>query len=1258
MFLRNCRDIFLTIIYVFVASFIYPVLALGKESFAIIPIKYGDFITFQSAYKVTSTQLFPYYVYEAPFYGNSFDVQISNLSYTDISTRDVVLGDDLSSELLIEKKVVKEKNNSQAKVIINPFRLNGNQLQILQSFDIDIISNNNGSMFRTESTAQTYVNNSILSNGEWYKFGIQKAGVYKLDFNFLKQLGINPNNINPNNIRIFGQYGGMLPELAGADRVDDLKEYPLKVVTQNYNQFQQGDYILVYCKGPDLWSYDISKQQFKFTKHLYSETQNLFLTTNNGSGLRIGSFNENTLSENFSSSTYDAIDFIEQENENLGLSGRFFVGDRFVNQASKVYSFNFPNIITSQPLKIWTNVVAVSNSSGTMNISMGGNSRNINLSPLQQEYSGIYSYGMPQEDAFSFNNPASAISLNYQFQSSDFSGRAYLDYINVQAKCNLIYDGNPLYFREQQTVGSGRITKFTISDMNSKVEIWDVTNPFDVKRINYTLAGNKANFTIPTDELKEFVAFENTDLTPVAYGKITNQNLHALSQQDYIIVTRKGFVPYAEELAQLHRTQENLKTVVVDVEQIFNEFSSGTNDITAIRDFVKMFYDRAVNDADKPKYLLLFGDGSYNNKNLGEYLLPTYQSKSTFKALETFTSDDYFGILDDTEGNDIINTATNLIDIGVGRIPADNISKAQNIVHKIKNYYSQNTFGDWRSQLTFIADDEDNNLHFNQAEIIADSTMKKLNKYNIDKIYLDAFQQQHTISGATYPDANLALNNKIYTGTLLVNYIGHGGGTGLAQERLVTIQEIDKWDNEYKLPIFITATCEFARFDEFENYSAGERLILKEKGGAIALLTTTRLVFANENFDMNQNFSNQFIQAANQHNLLLGDILKAAKRQTFTGDGNRKFLLLGDPALRLAFPENNTIISNINEQPTDTLKALKTIHLKGEIRNGSNAVMTDFNGVANITIYDKAIIQNTLGNDAGSSVAPFQIQKNKVYKGKATVNNGSFQIMFIVPKDINYDFGKAKISIYASNNFTDALGVDTNNIIGGLDTSIISDNKGPVVEVFMNDEQFAFGGITNESPILLLKLFDDNGINTSGNGIGHDITAVLDNNTKDIKVLNDFYEAEVDNLQKGMVKFPLDKISNGRHTLTAKAWDIMNNSGEGYTEFVVERSAKLAISHVLNYPNPFTTKTSFMFEHNKPNQNLDLKIEIFAVSGKLIKTIQQNINTSGFRVSNIEWDGRDDFGDKIGRGVYIYKISLKGESGEKISQYQKLVILN
>jgi hypothetical protein len=746
-------------------------------------------------------------------------------------------------------------------------------------------------------------------------------------------------------------------------------------------------------------------------------------------------------------------------------------------------------------------------------------------------------------------------------------------------------------------------------------------------------------------------------------GAVANQDLHAAGAQDLIIVSRKAFLSQAEELAAFHRNEDGMRVLVADYDQVLNEFSSGTNDASAIRNFVKMFYDRAGgNPGDLPKYLLLFGDGTFINRDLGEYYLPTYQSQKTFESLETYVSDDYFGLMDDNEGDNVDNTAAEIVDIGVGRIPADNVSKAQLAVEKIRKYYDASAYGEWRNQGTFVGDDEDFNIHVEDADLFAQTFATAMPGFNIEKIYLDAYQQQSGAGGATYPQVNDAIDKKLFTGTLFLNYVGHGGSLGLAEEDILTFTDINNWENPTKMPLFITATCELSRYDEYDKFTAGERIYFKENGGGIALVTTTRVVFSNRNKEMNRNFTDEMIVASLNPGMKLGDIIREAKSTTNTGDGNRKFTLLGDPALRLAFPKNNVVATHINNvpvsQPHDTLKSLAKISVKGEVRNTADVLMAGFNGVASLIVYDKMKTINTLQNDPESDAFSFDLQKNTVFKGKTRVNNGIFEFTFLVPKDIDYNFGPGKLSLYASNDTTDAGGYSKEIIVGGVSDTVLNDDEGPEVDVFLNDENFAFGGITDEDPTLLLILADENGINTSGNGIGHDITAIIDNDTRNVLVLNDFYESELDDITSGTVKYPFSQLSAGRHTLLVKAWDILNNSGQGYTEFIVEENASLALEHVLNYPNPFTTNTTFMFEHNKPAQELDLRIEIFSVSGKVVKTIRQTVNSLGYRVADINWDGKDDYGDKIGKGVYIYRITLSDSYGKKVTKYQKLVLLN
>jgi len=1175
----------------------------------------------------------------------------------------------LQNQIIITNEIGIEKKNNLATVSILPIRNINGQIEVLTSFSLEIQPINNGLSNRVFNTvAHTYVANSILQNGKWYKIGVSKSGVYKLDYSFLKSLGIPVDNIDPSNIRIFGHRSGMLPELAGATREDDALEIPIKTVVSVVNRFQANDYVLAYLPGPEQWVYNNSSQMFVAKKHLYSDTKNFFITTDAGAGLRISSINSSSQTENKNISTYDDYSFIEDDKINTAQSGKIFLGDEFGSVTDKSYAFSFPNLITSQPVKLRVGLAAnaeygSSGSNFTVTTDGGANATSIFLPAVGRPYPGIFNTGAFAERVLSLG-VASGFNVNLNFnRNGNFNTRGWLDYLQVNALSNLQYNGQPLYFRSAASIGAGSVSKFAVQNMNSNVEIWDVTNPFEIRKINYNLSGNVASFNIETDSLKQFVALENANEIPVKIGTVANQNLHALPQQDMLIVTRSAFLSQAQTLAQFHNTKENLRVAVVELNQVYNEFSSGTNDITAIRNFVKMFYDRANGDAAQmPKYLLLFGDGTYNNKDLGDYFIPTYQSDKTFETLETYVSDDYYGILDDNEGANITSTSTEKLDISVGRIPAYDVAKAQTAVDKIKMYYANAAYGEWRNQSTFIADDQDGGIFLSAADEFADIYSTAVKETNIDKIYLDAFQQQSGTGGEKYPIVNETINRKLFTGTLFVNYVGHGNPRQLADEAILTIVDINEWSNITKLPLFITATCDFAPYDKIDEYSAGERILFKSDGGGIALVTTTRVVFANDNDDINKNFMQQMSVAYPNQQMKLGDIVRNAKNLTSTREGNRKFTLLGDPALRLAFPTYKVVATQINGVPFtsthDTLKALSKIIIDGEVRTNSNALMNTFQGTAAISIYDKAKTVKTLGNNNDSPIIPFTLQKNVIYKGKVKVIDGKFKATFLVPKDIDYTFGNGKISMYANSDTTDAAGYTSDIIIGGAYDTFLTDNKGPIVDVFLNDDKFVFGGITDEVPKLFSKLFDENGINTSGNGVGHDITAIIDNDTKKIFNLNDFYETNVDDISRGIVNYPFSKLAKGRHTLEVKAWDVLNNSGVGYTEFLVEEKANLALSHVLNYPNPFTTNTRFMFEHNKPGASLDLRIEIFTVSGKVIKTITKNINSSGYRVDDITWDGLDDYGDKIGRGVYIYRISLKDDSGKKVSQYQKLVVLN
>ncbi len=1155
-------------------------------------------------------------------------------------------------EVINEDWQIKIQHGIQNRSVIStveilPFRKSGNEIEVLESFSIQFNHNNSA---RTAQATQQYASNSLLASGNWYKIGVEKNGVYKMDAAFFEKLGINVQNIQAGEIKLYGHRGGMLPELAGAERTDDIREIPIKV----YGQGQSLE-VHAYLEGPESWKYDGTSQTFKHTKNLYTNQKSYFITISGGQGLRISTRQDISDNADKTIQIFDDYQNVEDNEDNLLESGRIWLGHEIAASNQLQYNFSFPNILSSTPAKISLGLAAKSTTSSSL-FQVSSNStvlRNITISSVGSSY--LANAANYSETSFTLNSPGSTIPILINYNRPDYNSKAWPDFITINVQRNLIYNQEPLQFRSVQSVGTGSISQFQIGNWNSNLAVWDITDLFNIQQIN---AGN-GTFKANTSILREFIAFQTPLLTPIAIGKINNQNLHALDQADYLIITRKSLLSQARAIGDFHLQQEGYSYHAVDAEEIFNEFSSGNNDLTAIRNFVKMFYDRAVSTpGTAPKYLLLFGNGNFNNRELGEFLLPSYQSSQSFQTVETYVTDDYFGFLDDTEGADVINTTTHLLDIAVGRITVDNIEKAQIAVEKIKRYYSQEAYGDWRNHVAFVADDGDNNIHIRDANEVADIIQNQYLNYNVTKIYLDAFKQQSVSGGQRYPDVNEALNNKIYTGLFYLNFVGHGGPNGLTDEKILTFDDINRWSNKEKLFLFCTATCEFTRFDLPNRYSAGERVLLKTDGGAIALVSTTRLVFSDKNRIINENFTNQLMQASANRDRTLGDIFLRTKNATNTRENNRKFALFGDPALKLSFSKNEIVTTEIlsHSVPSDTIKSLAKVTIKGEVRENGQ-LSNNFNGIVNITVYDKMAILSTLSNKTESPKYNFNARNNILYKGRTQSQNGKFELTFIVPKDINYNYGQGKLSYYGSNSEWDAAGHDFDITVGGVTDSIPLDNKGPIVDVFIDDENFAFGGIASKNSNLFIKLEDENGINTSGTGLGHDITAILNEDSKQPIILNAFYEGDIGDYSKGQVKYPFNNLENGRHKVSIKAWDVLNNSGEGYTEFIVEDKAELALYYVLNYPNPFTTNTQFSFEHNRPGDALDVRIEIYTVNGKLVKTLQTYHMSGSRRVSELHWDGLDEYGDKIGKGVYIYKVSVKDSKGDKAFKYQKLVLL-
>lgn len=1161
----------------------------------------------------------------------------------------------ISNTINLSHSTYTSKKTNYGLVRFSPIILIRGNYKKVVSYKIKVITKPSSSK---NNNTKSFTSNSVLSSGDWYKIAVLKDGIFKLDYTFLKNLGLDIDNLNPNDFKLYGNGGKMLPAQNSDYRPDDLIQNAVQVIGEADGSFDSGDFVLFYGQSPHSWTYNASSSLFEHKNHTYSDTTFYFITfSNTGESPKRISTQTSASSPNTFVTSYNDYAFHDRDAVNLIKSGETWFGDLFDITTTYNYSFSFPNLDNTSPANVKFSVAGRSGVLSSFTGIVNGTSSSV---PIPTVNMASYHSRFAELGTGNINvNPSgNVVTLNLTYNKPSIESIGWLDEVEVNVRRNLVMSGNQLYFRDIASVGAGNISEFTLSNASSINKIWEITDPYNIREQNTSLVGSNISFTLSTDSLREFVAFTTTYETQVyPLGAVANQNLHAVQTKDMIILSHPKFLSHAAQLASFH-SDEGLDVIIVTPQQIYNEFSSGSQDIVATRDFIRMLYNRASSSAELPDYLLILGDGSYDNKNRvvgNTNYVATYQTPNSIDIIGSLVSDDYYGLLDNSEGSWI---STEFLDIAIGRIPVKTQEEADNVINKILNYNTPNTMEDWRNLITFIGDDEDNNTHMSQSNSLAGMVESDNKEYNVDKIFLDAFQQESTPGGDRYPEVNEAINNTVENGSLIVNYTGHGGEAGLGHERIVTISDISSWENTKDYPLFVTATCELSRFDDPSRTSAGE-LILLSKYGGIALFTTVRLVFSSPNFALNQDFFDEVFKPINGEMPTIGQVFMNVKNLNASVANNRNFTLLGDPALKLAYPIHDVItnqINGVNVSSADTIKALEKVTITGEVRDGAGQKLTNYNGVIYPTVFDKEKQITTLGND-GNIPFVFGLQTSKLFKGKVSVVNGDYSYTFVVPKDIAYNYGQGKLSYYAENQVEDANGYHNGFYIGGTSDNYEADNLGPEIELFMNDENFVYGGMTDENPILLANLYDLHGINMTGNGIGHDIVAVLDGETENAFILNDYYEADLNSYQNGKVYFPFEDLEEGSHTLTLKVWDVYNNSSEATIEFVVVKSRDIILDRVYNYPNPFTTYTEFWFEHNQPGKPMYAQVQIYTVSGKLVKTLEKQILNDGYRSTSITWNGLDDYGDKIGRGVYVYRLKVRADNYSVAEKYEKLVIL-
>ncbi len=1101
-----------------------------------------------------------------------------------------------------------------------------------------------------------YAAQSQLAKGKFVKVAVTETGICRLTYEELKNMGLNPAAV-----RVFGYGGAMLTQDFNQRKIDDLPAVPFYMHKGADGVFGAGDYILFYTQGLVSWEYTGSR--FRHTRNPYANEGYYFLSDNAGEQLLLepqhetieqGDAREVTTFSDYRVHELDSVNLIDLSGYAGG--GREWYGEQLNTKRNHVsFSFDFPNIVPTKQLRAYVDVASTSGENVTMQISVGAGTRTLVATAKGSDH--IVKAKVASLDARYDANEGTKQNVTVRTQTTNASANVYLNYVELTAERALMLVGDVMQVRNAEFDAEQK-SYYRVKGTTAETQVWDVTELDRICVVPSAYANGELTFLLDNDNIHELVIINpsqvKTGVQARCVGTVANQDLHRLQDVEMVIITPAQFMSYAEQLAAAHTEMDGLSTAVVVDEQVYNEFSSGTPDASAYRWLMKMLYDRAVySGGTKPAYLLLFGDGTFDNRKLlpmsGNNILLTYQARNSVKETSAYASDDYFTWMDNNEGmNDIIPT----MDLAVGRLPVNTAEQAQNVVNKLIRYMHNETYGNWKSQLCFLADDGDGNLHTRGADRAAESVRKQNQSFVVNKIYLDAYQQESTASGEKYPMAKSKFDNLLKNGVLLFDYCGHAGYNNICSENILTAREVREMTNE-NLGLWVLATCNFANFDA-QKTSAAEEAVLNPNGGALGVFASCRTVYAAQNEVLNMYVCDSLLahRSPCTYPYRIGDAFRQGKNASPRDENNLPYLLLGDPAIRLHYPTDYQVATT---SLPDTLSALTINTLEGCILTDEGDTATWFNGTVNVTVLDKLQTLRTLDNDQlipdRKVIVEFVDYPNTLFKGEARVENGLFACTFMVPKDIKYNYGQARIVYYAQDTMTmeEAIGHYEDFVVGGSSAVEIQDSIGPTVTLYLNNPAFVSGDKTNEYPHFYAQIADENGINTVGSGIGHDLLLVLDDDPTHSYVLNNYFTAEADSYQRGLVSYRLAEMTEGQHSLTFRAWDLLNNSSTAALQFEVVKGYALQIFSVLTYPNPVSTDgtINFVIQHDKPDDRLEARYMLFDLSGRKV------------------WEHTQVGGDKVilnmselnvHAGMYLYRVELKTPTTNYTSKTGKIMV--
>lgn len=1104
--------------------------------------------------------------------------------------------------------------------------------------------------------------NAAFNEGKWAKIAISKQGIYQITGVQLKTLGFTL-PISSTQLQLFNYNLDLLSEKVPATISTALTENAIQVLDGGDNQIDEKDYILFYTQGAVQWKQE--PVNFSPTHFKNASKDSVFYFLSIGSnGKRISTIDKINSSAALIDN-YEERWLIEVDSVSILNSGKLLLGaamgQGLGKQLKLSYPININGLILSSPLKLLTRYAATTyQNPAYFNFSINDNVIKTTSVPavtglLYDESAKIvldsFSYSLNINT--NLNNPA---LVNISFQAENAAASGWVDYIEIKAKRKLGFWGaNSFGFRNLETASKEKLLQYQIQNADGNTDVWEVTNPSMPRKISTDFSANGLiSFTHQADILHEFFAVKQQVYeTPSLLGPMTNQNLVGMNVPDYIIISASNYLNAAKKLQNYHTTANGLKTAVINVNEIFNEFSGGQPSAVGIRNFVKHLLNKAAtNNLAAPRYLLLFGIANYNINNYNSATqIPVYESAGSTNVLTSYPSDDFYSIQND---NDDINNFIGIkkLAIATGRLPVRNAAEADTVVEKIINYQKNINGGAWKNKITWVADDGDGNLHLEDADEIARHLEQKNPNWNQKKIYLDLYAATKNIAGNSYPLVNSEITQSVNEGSLILNYTGHGNFARLAEEAVMSQTDLYQWNNAGKLPLMITASCDFAPYDQPQLSPFGFDALMKNNKGVIGLVAASRLVFAYSNKQINDHFVQQLLVPDTAGRFLtIGEALQKAKMQAWAAGEDHmnafKFSLLGDPAMRLTAPKYDISITSLNQKTftgKDTLVAGSKYTIKGSVNN-KGITQIDFNGLLDFVLYDAATNKKTLANASSSKVTTVAVQENVLFKGKVTVTKGKFTVDFLLPKEVSLQ-KNLKMQITAYNDFADAIAVYDNIIATEAAGLLMNDNLGPYVKIFLNDSNFVEGGWAAARSNLILNLADSGGIQTSGNALGHDIVLVIDNDYKNAVVLNNYFVADLDSYQKGKLNYALPFLAEGVHTIMVKVWDLLGNSTTKTIQFIVPASDIVNVKNLFNYPNPFSSHTQFSFELNKLGSPVEISLSIYNSMGNLLFTKPLSGTYQANRVV-ANWDGTGIGSAQIQAGVYYYRLTIQDETGTR-----------